>query len=288
VRTRADILRVAPVRFAEVAIECELRAGIFGHRIKVDATEGAVDGAKAETDEAVLVDLDGQRAVIGAPMDGVDRAFLQAERVVAGPAGPGHEEPVEPFPLKDQHDDPVMKIGAGLDAILATGASVEVENEQVLSLVESLPDVFREPVVAAPERADVLAHQGQRVPLHDLEDLGDILEHGEEGDPRDVDEFDMVAGPASRGPFSLRRNAAGEVVSRELGSHGEESDLAEMIARRQEVQMVGYPSRDRFGSFEAEFAVIAKCKVGRAGCSKTPLARCQASVKIENCNSFGH
>src|SRR5208282_943806 len=126
----------AHVLFAQVAVGGDARgrvrlaiaAAALGH---VDAAVGAVVSAETAAD-AMVLDDDGERVHVGAarvsraPVNGVDRAADQAHRVLARPAGAGHQVLPEAVAFEKQARYAAVRGGTGLDAFLAARAAVEV------------------------------------------------------------------------------------------------------------------------------------------------------------------
>ena len=78
------------------------------------------------------------------PADRVDRAADHAVRVEARPARAGDQELVEPEPLADQAGDAVVGVGAGLGALVAAGALLQVEHQQALGVEQALAEELGE------------------------------------------------------------------------------------------------------------------------------------------------
>ena len=100
----------------------------------VDIAIRAILGAQAAADAPVLDD-DLARLVAA---DRAHRAADHAIGVEARAARAGHQELVEPQALADQPGHPLMRVGAGLGALVAARALHQVEDEQALGVHQPL------------------------------------------------------------------------------------------------------------------------------------------------------
>src|SRR5262245_57943723 len=143
VRAGEDAAYLAPVggandRGAEVAGGGGVLQGVaFGERMHVNVAVGAVGRAQAAAD-AVALDLD--LLALAVAVDRIDRAAHQAVRIGARTATAGHQPLVDPQTVANQPRDALMRVAAGLGALVAARAGLQVQNQQALSVVEALFD----------------------------------------------------------------------------------------------------------------------------------------------------
>src|SRR5580704_3509315 len=186
--------------------------------MEIDIAVRALLGAQAAADTPVL-DYYFQRI---APANRSHRAADHAQRIQALAAGGRHQVMVEAQPLADQPGDAVVRISAGPHACIATGAAVQVQQQQTLRFHQTLREKAVERNALGYRQAlaihlhAVLFH-GLKLPPHG----GKLAHHAIEVFGTDANQFHMIERRARR-----RADVAGKqsgfakiIAARKIGEH---------------------------------------------------------------------
>ena len=163
----------------------------------VDVAVRAELGAFPAADAPVLDD----DLEVFLPADRTDRALRHAKRVATGTTRRCDEEMIVAQPVAKQAGDSVVRFRAGLDARVAAGAVVEIDEQQVLGFEQTLVQIIVEPQAG---RSDAAA--GSRHPrIGDGLDLrahaGKLFEHQVEFGSRNLHDIGGIQRGAGRDPF---------------------------------------------------------------------------------------